>query len=193
VVQSYGEGAFPERQYRTKLMRHWCGARARIRGESFTKLVVERIRESGWAIGKVDAELTELLGCRNDPKFGDLRQFGDVDVTAWNETSKRVLLIECKHLHFHRTHGEVAEQLTDYRGRKRRDGKADDLLKHLNRLEIASERRVQLFKHLGISGGHQIEGWIIFRNAVPMLFCWNGLETKIRIATFDDIPRLLST
>jgi len=201
VIRSYHEGSYHE-QYRDpkgeqrsrfgKAMRKWYGKRRNDRGSKFAKLVAERIAELGWNVAKVELEVRGILGYRKDPDYGDVSQFGDVDVLAWNESAKRVLVIECKHLHYHKATGEVAEQLTDYRGRMKRNGKPDDLLKHLNRLEILTARSAALCRAIGIDDGIEIEGWILFRNPVPMLYAWKDLEAKTKIATFDDIENVLA-
>jgi hypothetical protein len=64
------------------------------------------------------------------------RDYGDIDALAWNRDSGRVLVMECKDLQYHKTIGEVAEQLSDFRGLIRPDGKPDDLKRHLDRLEL---------------------------------------------------------
>lgn len=191
VINGFYEGSFPDEHYRTKAMRNWRGKRANKRGTDFAALVAKRVQELGWTTAKNEIEVKEILGCSYDEDFGDISRFGDVDVLAWSQQTHRVLVIECKHLHFHKTSGEVAEQLSDYRGGIRRDGKPDDLCKHLNRLELLNARREILCKTLGVDESVQIEGWVVFRNPVPMLYTWKDIEPKTRIATFDDIDSLL--
>jgi hypothetical protein len=193
LISGYYEGSFPDRQYRSKPMRSWYGRRVSQRGSEFAELVVGRTQELGWNGVKREVDVREIIGCTNDPDFGDLRHYGDVDVLAWNEVAKRVLVIECKHLHFHKTVGEIAEQLSDYRGRLKPNGKRDDLRKHLDRLEILNARKAALCAFIGVDSDIQIEGWILFKHSVPMLYAWKELEAKTKIATCDDLERVLNS
>ena len=97
-----------------------------------------------------------------------------------------MLVIECKHLQYHKTYGEIAEQLSDYRGEVKGNGKRDDLRKHLDRIAILKRYRNDLCKTLNCDNV-SIEGWIIFKNPVPMLYMWDKLRRRIEIATFDDL------
>jgi hypothetical protein len=192
VVEGYYEGSFPGSQYKAAAMQRWCGKRANIRGSEFTQHVARRAAELGWST-RTEVQLTEILGYGTDADFGDVSRFGDVDVLAWDCLGSRVLVFECKHLHFHKTFGEIAEQLSDYRGRRKRNGKPDDLLKHLNRLEVLAARRSTWCKRFGLRGDAQIEAWVVFRNAVPMLYSWSEFENRVHIATFDDIGKILNS
>jgi hypothetical protein len=192
IVRGYYEGGFPDSQFQTEEMRSWCGKRANERGSDFAKLVSKKIQELGWTTAKCELEVKQILRRRSDPEFGDIARFGDVDVLAWNEAAKRVLVIECKNLHFHKTAGEIAEQLSDYRGRTRRNGKPDDLLKHLRRLDILNARKKELCGFLGVHTGVRIEGWILFKHPVPMMYAWKEFAAKIQIATYDDIEQVLA-
>jgi hypothetical protein len=134
--------------------------------------------------------LSEVLSTGKDKYFGALDRFGDIDVLAWK--GDRVLVIECKHLQFHKNLGEIAEQLSDYQGKTKRNGKPDDLLKHLNRMEVLRARRALLRKKLKIMGRMRIEGWIVFKHSVPMLYAWNRLRNKsLNMTTYDELEQIL--
>ena len=102
-----------------------------------------------------------------------------------------MLVIECKHLHFHKTLGEIAEQLSDYRGRTGQKGRKDDLRKHLDRIEVIMARKSLLCKKIGIDEDVEIEGWIIFKYPVPMIYAWKEFEDRMKVATYDDISNIL--
>ncbi len=191
LVNSYFEGSFPDRHYKTKAMRRWHGKRKNERGRDFTALVADKIRELGWKADK-EIEVKTLIGRGKDLVHGDLRRFGDVDVVAWNEEANRLLILECKHLQYMKTYGEVAEQLSDYRGRVKRDGSRDDLLKHLDRLEVLNSRKSALCHKLKLNPMIKVEGWILFKHPVPMLYFWAEFEDKVSIATFDDLERIVT-
>ena len=187
IVDGYYEGSFPDRHYRTQAIRRWHGKRVGMRGKTFAERVAKRVRELGWQTEKPEIEVKEILGSNSDAEFGDLRRYGDVDVLAWSGDGKRILVIECKHLQFHKTTGEIAEQLSDYRGKKKANGKRDDLLKHLDRLKVLRARQSQLCKKIGIAGDGEVEGWIVFRYPVPMLYSWKEMKDEVRIATMESL------
>jgi hypothetical protein len=94
------------------------------------------------------------------------RDYGDVDALAWDPKSGRVLAIECKDLHFHKTLGEVAEQLSDFRGETRSDGKRDLLRKHLDRIVTMESHKSAIRKRLALEEDPQIEAYVVFKNPV---------------------------
>jgi len=110
------------------------------------------------------------------------RDYGDVDVLAWDPATRRVLLMECKDLHFHKTSGELAEQLSDFRG-EIRDGKRDLLRKHLDRIDVLRGHAEGLAKYVGVANPCAIEGWVVFRNPVPMLFDIERFGTAVHATT----------
>ncbi len=183
IVSSYHDGAFPDRHYRSTLMKKWSGKQASVRGPRFAKQVSDYMRQYGWNT-LLEAQVTKLL------ERGFDTDYGDVDVCAWND-SGRVLIIECKYLQYHKTPGEIAEQLNDYRGRVKNNGKRDDLRKHLDRIEILNRYKCELANMLKCHHDIAIEGWIVFRNPVPMLYMWNKLQEHVKVATFDDLGAIL--
>ncbi|MGV2336318.1 MAG UNVERIFIED_CONTAM: hypothetical protein LVR18_20160 [Planctomycetaceae bacterium] len=186
ILEGYYEGTLPSRHYRSEAMRRWHGQRTNERGTQFSEAVAGAFRERGWH-AKVEQNVNSLIHCGRDPDFGD------VDVVAWNVDAKRVLIIECKHLYYGKTAGEIAEQLRDYRGRVRQDGRRqrrDDLRKHLDRIEVITQHQAVLLNTLGLPPDLRIEGWIVFKNPVPMLFGWEVFADRVQIATFEDIDRI---
>lgn len=194
VIANYFEGTFPDRHYRTPSIKKWHDRRRRERGSTFAADVAAEFRRCGWEC-KTEQDVRTLVKKGRDSEFRDMREYGDVDVIAWSAKHNRVLMIECKHLYQGKTPGEVAEQLRDYRGEiVERNGKQkrDDLRKHLDRLEVLQARKSAVCRALGIDGSPEIEGWIVFKNPVPMLFNWKKFEHVMKIATFDDIPQIAS-
>lgn len=193
VVRCDHEGTGHRASYKTNEMSQWSNRQNKHRGANFVQRVWSTIKEcDGWKVAKIEMEVKEILGTKSDPEFGDLKQFGDVDVLAWNEAARRILVVECKYLYFKKTPGEIAEQLSDYRGQMKSNGKPDDLKKHLNRLEILRARQSTLCKKLGVDSEFVVEGWIVFKNPVPMLYAWHEFAEKIKVATFDDLEAVLS-
>src|SRR5581483_2877075 len=124
-IDNYYRGTFPQSQLKP-LMRSWRGQTSGVRGTAFNGQVAARLTELGWN-AKPDINMSAILGKA-------FKALGDVDVLAWSDAG-RVLLIECKDLLFGKTMGEIADQLADFRGLPRSDGRPDDLLKHLRRMD----------------------------------------------------------
>lgn len=182
TVRNYYEGYLPDEQLATPAMKSWKGKAANKRGNRFAVAVAERLREYGWN-AETEVQVTTIVKKR----LG--RDFGDVDVLAWDMAGGRVLLIECKDLHFHKTAGELAEQLRDFRG-EIRDGRRDDLRKHLDRCDILRERVEAVAAYVGLAQAISIEGWVIFRNPVPMLLAWDDVRGQLRMSTFDQLDQI---
>jgi hypothetical protein len=188
ILEGYYEGTFPQRHYHSSRIKQWHGRRTNDRGRLFSEAVAEEFRNRGWH-AQVEQDVNALVQC------GKELDYGDVDVVAWNAPARKILIIECKHLYYGKTPGEIAEQLRDYRGRVRQDGRKqrrDDLRKHLDRIEIINERRHALCRTLSLPNDFQIEGWIVFKNPVPMLFGWKTFADRVQIATFDDISKIIA-
>ncbi|PAY17438.1 hypothetical protein CKO51_21215 [Rhodopirellula sp. SM50] len=184
VLRAYYEGTYRQRDLLSKPMCDWWSTTNNRRGKQFAERVAEKLTELGWVTSCrkkrwIEVQMTEIL----IEKAG--KKFGDVDVIAFDPSSGRVLCIECKALHFHKTHGEVAEQLSDYRGELNSKGKPDDLLKHLNRIELLRENTEKLAKFVRSKSDIVMEPLLVFENPVPMLFAWKDQMKQNEIATFS--------
>jgi hypothetical protein len=83
-----------------------------------------------------------------------------------------------------KTFGEIAEQLSDFRGEIGRDGKPDLLLKHLNRVELISQHVIELAAYTGMGQELKVESHLVFKNPVPMQFALKRMEARVRLHTF---------
>ena len=101
----YLEGSFPHEQIKSTHMKSWFGQAADRRGKAFTQDVGARLHDLGWNV-ECEVPVTKILRMRLEVDYGD------VDVLAWSEARGRILFAECKDLHFHKTPGEIAEQLS---------------------------------------------------------------------------------
>jgi hypothetical protein len=178
MMHNFHQGNFPLRQLKPK-MKRWAGESRNQQGRKFAEEVAARLNELGW-MTDVDIKVTALL------KKGFDKDYGDVDVIAYNPVTKRVLLIECKDVQHRKTPGEIAEQLSDFRGDLGDDGKPDHLLRHLARIDLIKEHTSDLAKHVGFDGPY-IEGHIVFKNPVPMKFVWDRLEERISLRLFSEL------
>jgi hypothetical protein len=182
MLRNYHRGDFPRWQLKPK-MKSWAGFSRNKMGSAFALKVAERLTELGWNTA-VEKKVTEIL------RTGFDRDFGDVDVLAWNAATGRLLLCECKDLQYRKTEGEIAEQLSDYRGDVDDDGKRDDLRKHLDRLDLITQHLPKLQTFVGMSETPRVEGHLIFSNPVPMQFAWEQMKTRTGLHVFANLDRI---
>ncbi len=144
----------------------------------------ECVRRGGW---RTEAEVTmhKILGERQD------RNYGDVDVLAWDSNSRRVLIVECKDVHFRKTYGEVAEQLADFRGVIRENGKPDYLRKHLDRVEILRGNIDAVARFTKVADLTDVESHLVFADPVPLEFALAQMSEQVRISHFDRLGTAL--
>ena len=173
LLRSYHSGETPDWQVSSRAMRKWLGHTNNVTRTAFNSAVSDKLCGLGWKSDS-DYRITRLLGFPLD------RDYGDVDALAWDPESGRVLAIECKDLHFHKTLGEVAEQLSDFQGGIKADGKRDLLRKHLDRLSVMEQHKVVIAKRLRLKGEIQIEGYVVFKNPVPMEFAWPETQPQTK-------------
>ena len=183
LLRSFHSGETPDWQVVSGEMRKWLGHTNNVERTKFNGLVASQLADSGWSC-ESDYKITKLLGFSLD------KNYGDVDALAWDRESGRVLASECKDLHFHRTLGEVAEQLSDFRGVVKSDGKRDLLRKHLDRLEVMEQNKAVIAARLKLKREISIHGYIVFRNPVPMQFAWEQMREKVELLLFDDLEKL---
>ena len=93
-------------------------------------------------------------------------RLGDIDVLCWDPAKHRAWLLECKDLHFHKSIGEMAEQVQDFRGRtvgKRRD----PMRKHIDRTAAIRADPVALQRYLGSQDQLAVGSCVVFRTPCP--------------------------
>jgi len=183
LVAWFHRGEIPSSQARSQPMCKWIGHANNVQRVEFNSTVARRMKELGWQV-EPEVKLTKILGRSLD------RDYGDIDVLAWRPDSCRVLVIECKDVQHHKTLGEVAEQLADFRGEVRPDGKPDHLKRHLNRLEVLAAHKLTVSKALKLGSSIQLEGHLVFKNPVPMRFAWDNMASKIQLSLLDELDRL---
>jgi hypothetical protein len=157
---------------------------------AFNKKVAEELRRLGWTV-RHDVNVTEILGKGTDETFGDIKTFGDVDTLAWSPETGDVLVLECKDLVYRKTAGEIAEQLSKFRGEADANGKPDLLLKHLNRVAILNAHLPEVSKFTGLAAP-KIHGHLVFSGQVSMGYARQGIISKTSLVLFDEIEQRLS-
>ena len=180
MFSNYYRGDFPGWQFRSREMKSWVGKSMHKRGNEFSKLVGDKLTELGWNV-EVEQAVTKLL------RKGFEKNYGDIDVLAWSDTMERVLLIECKDVQYRKTPGEIAEQLTDFRGEYKDNGKPDFLRKHLDRVDLISEHVDSLYEFIGAGKSYRVEGHLVFKNAVPMQYAWGHMKEACPISVHSDL------
>lgn len=182
MVGGYHRGDFPARQLQPA-MRSWAGTLRDSAGRKFSREVAARLKELGWE-AESEVKVTKLL------KRGFDRDYGDVDVLAWNPVLGRVLIVECKDVQYRKTYGEVAEQLADFRGEVWPDGRRDYLLRHLDRIDIISQHLPAVAKYVGMTASRGVESHLIFKNPVPMEFALKHMGERVSVGIFDRLAAI---
>ena len=163
-------------------MLKWCGHSRRARGMEFNTEVADKLRNLGWQV-EPEIKLTKILRLPLE------RDYGDIDVFAWDVSRNRILVIECKAVQYRKTAGEIAEQLSDFRGEMMPNGKPDLLRRHLERMEVMQRYAGAVYTFTQMPMKPSIESHLVFKNPVPMQFVSNRAG-NVRISLFDDLQNL---
>jgi hypothetical protein len=182
LVRNYHEGNFPDWQL-GPAMQVFVGHSRKKRGTEFNVAVAERMRQLGWQV-ECEIKLTKLLR----KNLG--RDWGDIDVFAWNSTSQRILIIECKDVHFRKTYGEIAEQLSDFRGEVKSNGKPDMLKKHLDRVDLMRQNISAVREFVRIPDACTVESHLVFKHPVPMQYAVRSIEKQVCVSIFDTLNHI---
>lgn len=182
TLSNYYSGSYADRHLGPAMRRYAGHARHRD-GQQFNSRVAARMNALGWKTHS-EITLTKVLSAKLD------RNYGDVDVLAWDPENQRVLVMECKDLQFRKTYGEIAEQLTDFAGEVDEDGRRDLLRKHLDRVELLKAHTSTVGRYLGLDSDCTIESHLVFKNPVPMQFAAGPISTQCIQHTFDTLADL---
>ena len=181
MLNNYRRGDFHDSQLGPRMLR-WKARIADRRGARFTAVVAEALSEQGWSV-ETEVKMTKLLKRSLD------RNYGDIDVLAWDHRTGRVLIVECKDVQYRKTFGEVGEQLADFRGETRANGKGDYLRLHLDRVEVARQAVDEVAGSLKLPNP-RIESHLVFRNPVPMAFALDHMRALVTLWTLDELKIL---
>lgn len=183
-LRNFHEGNFPEHQLSPK-MRTWKHRVEGKRGAKFEKKVAEAFVDADWK-AECGVKITKILGRPTD------RDYGDVDVLAWDLVSGRVLAIECKDVQFRKTLGEMAEQLASFRGGLNNRGKPDYLAKHLSRMTVLRDHLSDVARYTGSESLNDVESHLMFRHPVPMEHALKNMSEKVTVSHFAKVGDLMS-
>ena len=166
--------------FNTKVMKQWIGNQRNKVGHSFNQQAAEKFSSLGWQT-ESEVKITKIL------KEKTKKNFGDIDVLAWNRDEGIVYLIECKDLEFAKTEGEIAKQIYEFRGVTNSIGKPDRLKKHLDRFQILSDNIDKLQQYLKIETINELKVMLLFKQSVPITFDNSNSDVPITLSFFDNL------
>ncbi|HIO93203.1 MAG TPA: hypothetical protein EYG68_10235 [Leucothrix mucor] len=91
LVRNCHEASFDNGQPNSKEMQQWIGKTRNKAGHQFNKDVADEFKANCWQADS-DVFLTKLLNKKLD------KDYGDIDVVAWNPKTGKTLLLEEKKL-----------------------------------------------------------------------------------------------
>lgn len=163
--------------FQSKEMRDdWWGKASE--GHSFNSDVAKTLEEEGWTV-RENIGLPEVLNQRLD------RDYGDIDVLAWRADRVDVLVVESKDLSLARNYSEVAALLADYQGGER-NGKADKLRRHLDRVELVVGNLWRLSKFTDVAEP-KVSSWLVCSGIVPMQYAAIEALKHTSVGSIDDL------
>ena len=182
TIGNYYYANYPDNHLGPAMQKYAGFARNRD-GHDFNVKVKTKMAALGWEV-LPEVALTKIFAAKLD------RNYGDVDVLAWDPRCGRVLVMECKDLQFKKSYGEIAEQLMDYAGEVLPNGKGDSLCKHLDRFDLLVARKAAVAKYLKLGNDCSIESHFVFSNPVPMLYAEGAILTSCELHIYAELERL---
>ena len=156
-------GTLQNEFWRSKEMRSYCGGSGHRVGKQFNRTVAGELSGLGlraWPSAKP-------AWCLSQPKSEELSRLGDIDVFAVSADGRCVWVVEAKDLKMCRTMGEAARRLMTYRG-EYKDGKADDMMKHLRRVQYLRSNAGLLVERFKLPGVPRVCGVLVVNGPQPM-------------------------
>lgn len=150
-------------------------------GHTFEKSVAQALEEAGWNVRK-NIGLPELLNSKTE------LDFGDIDILAWRNDTREILVIECKDLQLARNYSEIASLLSEYQGEEK-NGKPDKLKKHLNRVSVVIDNPAALTRFTQIEDP-QILSWLCCSGEVPMQYTTIEALKGTTVGSISDLLKI---
>lgn len=170
-------GRFDRSFFRTSGMKDtWLGVARE--GHSFNATAAQNLSDAGWTV-RENLGLSELLNRRWE------RNWGDVDVLAWRGDRATVLVIECKDLAPARNYSEIAALLSEYQGVER-NGKADKLKRHLDRVSLLRENRRRVGEFTGVADPRLVS-CMVCSGPVPMQYASIEALSETYVGVVEDV------
>lgn len=176
LIKRASTGQIPPEYFESSEMKSWIGLINHELGNKFTDTVADYFQNKQWKT-RIRLNMTEV---------GAPPELGDIDILAWDNENKRILVIECKRLVFARTVGEIGEQIKKFRGESN-----DELGKHINRINWLSGNKEKLLKITNSGEDVSIEPWLITNTLVPFRFLENLPLDKEYIVSFNELDAII--
>ncbi len=176
LIQRIEMSWMPIDSFQSQEMRSYIGKRANELGHEFASEVNEEMRALQFE-SRPEIEMTEL---------GASQELGDIDVLAWRIESPVLIVIECKRLKPVKTIAEIAEQMSDFRGKNR-----DSLDKHLKRCAWIEDNREQVAVKLGIGNDFLLRKLVVTSGVVPMQFQSPLGDSRNRFITISELANAI--
>jgi hypothetical protein len=180
-------GVLQDRFWSSAVMRSYTGKVGSRLGIEFNESVAEKLRY-------LDLRAWPSVNpswCLNQKKTDEVVRLGDIDVLAVSPNDMVVWVVEAKDLKLCRTTGEAARRLSDYRGQMKKNGKPDDLLKHLRRVEYLRTHAASLVGRLKLPGVPKVCGLVIVSAPQPMQQLqheYSADSTVVMLDRIDAVP-----
>ena len=180
-------GALQNEFWQSTTMRAYASRSGARDGLEFNGSVAEAIAQLGlhtWPSAKPS-------WCLNSKKTEELERLGDIDVLAVSADGEIVWVVEAKDLKLCRTMGEAARRLSDYRGEYKRNGKPDELVKHLKRVAYLREHASGLVQRLNLSKPPRVHGILVVNAPQPMQQLhkeYSANSTVVMLERLDEVP-----
>lgn len=176
-------GSLQDRFWSSTRMRSYVGGAANRAGMAFNDAIAEDLRAMGL---EANASVAPWA-CLNHQAIPTIKLLGDIDVLAFSSDRRHAWVIEAKDIKLCRTLGETARRLSDYRGKRRRDGKPDNLLRHLDRVAYVRAHVADLAKRLKLETVPEVYGLVVVDTPQPMIFVETNLSPDARFVRRRDL------
>jgi len=186
TLQRYHEGEIDYAECTSKGMRSWVANEIDQQSHNFVVEVEEAFAKAKYQTS-VEQTVSKLLGIHTD------RNFGDVDVFAWDYRSCHVFIVECKNLRLPMTPNEMAEQLNRFSGQVLSNGKRDELLKHLDRFKLIRDNVPLLAKRFGLDINQvQLHCLVCMSQPAPMGYVATQFP-HVAFRTIAELPEFIDS
>ncbi len=155
-------------------------------GMKFNEQVALAVRSHGL---RADASV-KPSDCLNLKATDELKRLGDIDVLAFSSDKKHAWVIEVKDIKLCRTQSEAARRLSAYRGIIRPNGRPDNLLRHLNRVEFVRKHAANLAKRNKMPCEPEVHGLVIVDAPQPMSFVISSNSKDARFVRVDALDEV---
>ncbi|MEO6729656.1 MAG: hypothetical protein ABIN01_00435 [Ferruginibacter sp.] len=159
-------------------MKTWLGKASSGKGNPFRKEVFDWLNnKDNSSFELVDYEVDIK---REGPLFAD-KDYGDIDILAFDHDRKIIYSIECKNITGARTVYEMWSEIETYLGKS--DSEDAKIIKHLNRHNWLLENREQLEKFSANISSYRIVSFVLSVDEIPLAYL-NTITLPLPIKSF---------